>query len=80
MVAERKEGRSMEQCWLLGGEALKPNFWNGKRGRPGMSQERMHCCTPVFAQGRCFLSLMTKSVFQEFNEPTSSMEGVQAGL
>lgn len=74
MVAERKEGRNMEQCCLLGGEALKQNFCNGKRGRRGCIAVFLYLLKVVVQ------SLKRKSVFQEFNQPTSSMEGVQAGL
>lgn len=78
MVAERKEGRSMERCWLLGGEAFEQNFWNGKQGRPGSVSGEVAvllCLLKVVV-----LALKSKSVFQELNEPTSSMEGVRAGL
>lgn len=79
VVAERKEGRSMERCWLLGGEALEQNFWNGKQGGPGSVSGEVAVLYSCVCSKLLF-SLRSKSVFQELNEPTSSMEGVKAGL
>lgn len=40
MVAERKEGRSMGQCWLLGGEALNKTLgMGGEEGLASVSGE-----------------------------------------
>lgn len=69
----------MEQCWLLGEEALKLLETFG-------SEEGLAClwrgCIAVllYLLKVVVLSPKSKSIFQEFNEPTTSMEGVQAGL
>lgn len=68
----------MEQCCLLGGEALKLLEWEERKAW----QCLWRGCIAVFLYLLKVVvqSLKSKSVFQEFNQPTSSMEGVQAGL
>lgn len=74
----RKEGLWSSAGYLEGGLRTRLLEWEVRKAGQCLWRgcTAVHLCVLKVV----VLSLKSKSIFQELNEPTSSMEGVQAGL